>query len=161
MTPNMQMEQLSLAYIRAVAADAGCQVTRPELDVDSVDGILMSSFGERPRIDFQAKATTQTVLRGNELHFPLPVKNYDDLRADTQSPRILIVLLMPQEESHWLHQTDEELCLRHCAYWYSLEGRPSKLNTYSVTVRIPVINIFNSQQLVDLMKKAERGDALC
>ena len=161
MTPNMQMEQLSLAYIRAVAADAGCQVTRPEPDIDSVDGVLMSSFGRRPRIEFQAKATAQTIFRGDELHFPLPVKNYNELRADTRTPRILIVLLMPEEESHWLHQTDDELCLRHCAYWHSLEGQQSTLNTSSVTVQIPAINMFNSQQLVDLMQKAERGDALC
>lgn len=43
MTVNMQMEQFSLAYIRAVAARGGYQVTRPEPDLDSVDGILMSS----------------------------------------------------------------------------------------------------------------------
>lgn len=61
MMPNVQMEQLSLVHIRAVAADGGCQVTRPEVDDDSVDGVLMASFGRRPRIDFQAKATTQNV----------------------------------------------------------------------------------------------------
>ena len=36
MTPNMQMEQRSLVVVRAVAADAGYQVVRPEPDVDSV-----------------------------------------------------------------------------------------------------------------------------
>ena len=112
MTPNMQMEQLSLAYIRAIAADADCQVTRPEPDVDSVDGVLMSGFGRRPRIEFQAKATTQDILRDNELHFPLPVKNYNDLRAPTMVPRLLIVMLMPVEPEEWLTQSTEQLCLR-------------------------------------------------
>ena len=69
MTPNMQMEQLSLAYVRAVAASAGYQLTRPEPDVDSVDGVLMASFGKRPRVDFQAKATAQDIVAGNDLHF--------------------------------------------------------------------------------------------
>ena len=159
MTPNMQMEQLSLAYIRAVAADAGCQVTRPDPDIDSVDGALMASFGRRPRIEFQAKATTQDVLSGDSIHFPLPVKNYDDLRIDAVLPRILIVLLMPGETTQWVRQTDEELCLRHCAYWMSIRGAPQSPNTSSVTVRVPLTNMFDTAQLTGMMQRADaRGE---
>ena len=68
---------------------------------------------------------------------------------------------MPEEKSLWLKQTQEELCLRHCAYWMSLEGQPDRPNTSSVTVQVPTANIFNSEQLIDLMEKAEKGDALC
>ena len=161
MTPNMQMEQLSLAYIRTVAANVGYQVTRPEPDVDSVDGVLMASFGRRPRIDFQAKATTQDISRGTELRFPLPTKNYNELRADTRTPRVLIVLLMPGEQSDWIRHTNSELCLRRCAYWLSLEDWPSTPNRDTVTVPIPATNVFNSRKLVDLMQMAERGKSLC
>ena len=161
MTPNMQMEQLSLAYIRAVSANVGYQITKPEPDIDSVDGVLRASFGRRPSIDFEAKATTQYIVRGDELRFPLPVKNYNELRADTLTPRILIVLLMPEESSDWLRQTHDELCLRRCAYWLSLEDRPATSNTTTVTVPIPTVNVFDSPKLIDLMQKAERGDALC
>ncbi len=161
MTPNMRMEQFSLAYVRAVAANAGYQVTRPEPDVDSVDGVLMASFRRRPRIEFQAKATARNVSREGIIHYPLPVKNYDDLRADTLAPRILIVLLMPDEQSEWLAQTDDELCLRYGAYWLSLEGHPSVSNTSSVTVPVPTANIFSSEQLINLMGKVEKGDSLC
>ena len=161
MTKNMQMEQLSLAYIRAVAANSGYQLVRPQPDVDSVDGVLMASFGKRPRIEFQAKATTQDILRGNELRFPLPVKNYDELRADTRVPRILIVFLMPEERTQWLVQTTDELCLRRCAYWFSLERFPGTSNTDTVTVPVPVRNVFDSSKLVDLMQQAERGETLC
>lgn len=161
MTPNQQMEQFSLAYIRAVAANAGCQVTRPEVDTDSVDGVLMTSFGRRPRIDFQAKSTSQDVLSGNSLHFPLSVKNYEELRADTRTPRILIVLLMPQETDEWTNQTHQEFCLRHCAYWLCLEGREATQNTSSVTIEIPTANMFSTTQLETLMQKAERGESLC
>ena len=55
MTPAKQMEQISLTYVRAVASQAGYQVTIPESDNDSVDGVLMAQFGRRPRIEFQAK----------------------------------------------------------------------------------------------------------
>ncbi len=161
MTPNLTMEQLSLTYVRAVAARAGYQVIRPEPDIDSVDGILLSNAGQRPRIDFQAKATSQDVLRADALHYPLPVKNYNDLRAETISPRILVVLLMPSEDDQWISQSEEELCIRYCAYWYSLEGQPSTTNTNSITVQIPSGNVFTVDQLTGLMAKVERGESLC
>ena len=161
MIRNLQMEQFSLAYIRAVAAQSGYQVTRPEPDLDSVDGVLMASFGRRPRIEFQAKSTSRDVLRTDGIRFPIPVKNYNELRADTRIPRILIVVLMPQEIHQWIHQTTDELCLRHCAYWLSLEGQPSVSSTSSVSVTIPTTNIFDRAQLGDLMTRVDAGEALC
>ena len=160
MTPNLRMEQLPLAYVRAVAVDAGYQVTRPEVDDDSVDGVLLSSLGRRPRIDFQAKATAQNILRADGLHFPLPVKNYNDLRADTRTPRILVVMVMPDREDEWLNQTESELCLHRCCYWVSLAGSPVVPNTSSVMVRVPIGNLFNRAQLDDLMLKANEGREL-
>ena len=47
---NEHKEQFSLSYIRAMAAQAGYQITRPELDNDSVDGTLIADFGRRPRL---------------------------------------------------------------------------------------------------------------
>ena len=162
MTPNMQMEQLSLSYIRAVASAAGYHVTRPETDMDSVDGLLLSDAGRRPRIEFQAKATSRNLLRADGIHFPLPVKNYEDLRIEMPLiPRILIVLLMPVEEAEWLTQTSDELCQRHCAYWRSLEGEPAVTNTQNVTVILPLDKMFSGDQLNGLMDKVERGEPLC
>ncbi len=155
MTPNLQMEQFSLAYIRAVAASAGYQMVRPEPDTDSLDGILMSDFGSRPRIEFQAKATAQDIVRSGNLHFPLPIKNYNELRNSTRTPRILIVVLMPRDPNQWVNQTEEELCLRRCGYWVSLEGRSTVTNTSNITVRLPLSNMFNGPQLHALMNKVK------
>ncbi len=157
---NRMKERFSLAYIDAVASQAGYQIVEPIVDDDSVDGILLGDFGSRPRIDFQAKATSRDVLRESQLSYPLSIKNYDDLRADTRTPRILIVVLLHQDNSQWLNQTEAELCLRHCAYWISLAGQPIRRNTHNVTIHIPVANMFSSEQLSDLMEKAERGDSL-
>ena len=161
MDTNDQKELFSLAYVRAVAAQAGYDVTRPGLDKDSVDGILMADRGSRPQIHFQAKATARNVVSGSYVHFPLPIKNYDDLRIEAINPRILIVLIMPQETQEWVNQTDDELCMRHCAYWISLKGQPARSNTSSVTVYMPMVNIFNSNQLTDMMQRTERRGKLC
>ena len=157
---NTQKERFSLAYINAVATQAGYQMVEPSVDRDSVDGVLMGDSGRRPRIEFQAKATSRDLIRGERVSFPLSIKNYDDLRADVQTPRILIVVLMPDNETEWLAQTDEELCLRCCGYWLSLADRPPVVNSDNVTVHIPLANVFSSSQIADLMGKAERGETL-
>ena len=154
------MEQRSLVVVRAVAADAGYQVVRPEPDDDSVDGILMARFGRRPRIEFQAKATARNMVRGDSLHFPLPVKNYDELRLASWTPRILVVALMPDETEPWLFQTDEEFCLNSSAYWTSIADMPPVSNTATVTVQIPTANVFNRAQLEAMMNRAEAGGSL-
>lgn len=160
MDVNAMKERFSFAYIEAVASRAGYQLSEPRVDRDSVDGILSGNFGTRPRIEFQAKATSQEILKNDHLSFPLPVNNYEDLRADTRVPRILIVLRMPHDISEWLNQTGDELCMRYCAYWLSLEGLPAASNTSTVSVHVPLANMFNSEQLSDLMDKVDRGESL-
>ena len=161
MAPNERMARFSLSYIKAVASHAGFQVVEPKVDHDSVDGILMADFGRRPRIEFQAKATAREVVPGDDISFALPVKNYEDLRLAAINPRILIVLLMPKLDQDWIDQTADELCLRRCAYWTSLVGHPTTANTSSVTVHVPMVNVFSSSGLTDMMQKAEQGGDLC
>ena len=160
MTPNLQMEQRSLVVIRAVSADAGFQVVRPEPDIDSVDGVLMASFGRRPRIEFQVKSTSRDMIHGDSLRFPLPIKNYDELRLDSWTPRILIVALLPHVSERWLSQTEDELCLHGSVYWLSLSGMPETSNIETVTVPVPTANIFDGGQLAALMARAEAGSPL-
>lgn len=157
---NTQKSRFSLAHIEAVAARAGFQVEEVVVDRDSVDGTLKADFGRRPRIEFQAKATARDVVRGSYIHFPLPVKNYDDLRLEAINPRILIVVVLPSEIENWVNQTDEELCLRHCSYWLSLRGEPATSNQNTVTVHLPMGNVFNGAHLADLMQRTERTGAL-
>ena len=157
---NKRKERFSLAHINAIAARAGYQMVEPPVDGDSIDGVLMGDFGRRPRIEFQAKATARDVVHGNHIAFPLSIKNYNDLRADTLTPRILVVILLPDDESQWLAQTADETCLRYCGYWLSLANCPAVANTDNVTVHIPLVNVFDNTQLSALMARAEKGAAL-
>ena len=157
---NTQKSRFSLSYIEAVASHAGFQVEEVKVDRDSVDGTLMADFGRRPRIEFQAKATARDVVRENYVHFPLPIKNYDDLRLEAINPRILIVVVMPESIDEWINQSGQELCLRHCAYWMSLEGSPASSNQSTITVYLPLGNVFGSAQLTGMMQSAERTGAL-
>jgi hypothetical protein len=154
---STRKERFSLAYIAAVAAKAGFDLTEPKVDVDSVDGTLIAHAGRRPRIDFQAKATARDVLDDEMLRYPLTIKNYDDLRADVIIPRLLIVVVLPQAQEDWLSHSEDALVLRHCGYWHSLAGAPETDNQTSVTVAIPRIQCFDPDALQDLMQQADKG----
>lgn len=154
------MEQFSFAYVRAVAAHADCAVTDNHYpDINSKDGTISADWGRRrPKIDFQAKATSQDVLRDGAVRFRLPIGDYDNLRRRDTVPHILIVLLMPKDEADWLNQTSEELAMRRCAYWMSLEGMSKSPNVSTVTVHVPVSQTFDSAQLRDMMNRVDRGE---
>ena len=154
---NDQKEDFSFAYIMAVAARAGFWVDFPRRDRRSVDGVIRSDFGKQPTLRFQAKATAQSVMRNDGIHFPLPIKNYNDLREETISPQILIVVLLPSDTSDWLSQSQDELCMRRCGYWRSLAGEPEVRNTSTHTVRIPTGNVFDDGSLSELMRRAGTG----
>ena len=156
---NTRKERFSLAYVNAVAPYADCEVLEPQVDRGSVDGYLVGPARSRDLIRFQAKATEQDVMRDDRLHFPLSKRDYDNLRT-ALFPFVLIVVLVPDDETRWLTQTEDELCLRHCGYWMSLAGRPEVSNTNSVTVHIPTANVFGSSGLTDLMDKVARGEPL-
>jgi hypothetical protein len=161
MEENDQKSRLSLAYISAVAAHAGYQVGElHRVDNDSIDGTIMSGQDRRPRIEFQAKATAQRVRCAGDHTFRLSVKNYDDLRIDVITPRLLIVVFLPAKEADWLVQSEDELRIRHCGYWLSLAGQTDTANRRKVSVRIPRSQVFDTAQLHELMGRVNRGEPL-
>jgi hypothetical protein len=155
-----RIERHSLAYISAVAASAGYECVESRSDFDSVDGVLRSFKGARPRIEFQAKGTTRSLLRADHVSFPLSKKNYDELSIETLTPRLLFVVILPDEETAWLSHSEDELALRHCGYWLSLRGMPRVDNAQSITVHLPRAQQLTVAQLNELMAKAEQGPAL-
>ena len=155
--PSRLKERFSLAYINAVAARAGFEVLETQVDIDGIDGLIRSTVGRRPQIDFQAKSTSQNVLLDDKLVFPLSRKNYDELRAETVNPRILIVVLLPEKESDWLLVEESGLLMRRCGYWISLRDAPASENTTTVTINLPRTQMFSETQLTTLMSRAQIG----
>ena len=155
-----QKEGLSVAYVKALAARAGFSTAVPEPDRDSVDVRIMAGGPRRPALDLQLKATTDLADGQDGFRpFRLRIKNYNDLRVETQTPRLLVVLDLPQDEAQWMTITTEELVLRRRAYWVSLQqGHEEVVNQETVTVRIPEGNVFAVATLQTLMERSCSGD---
>jgi hypothetical protein len=159
---SQQKEQLSNVYLQAVTTVAGYSLYRPSVDDDSVDwGIAAKGVMGRiraPRLELQLKSTSRDLLDDKYLRYPLKLKNYDDLRLlDFAIPRILIVLVLPENLADWLQQSEEELCLRYCAYWVSLRGMPETPNTTTVTISLPRSNQFTATALQSIMQRIGQG----
>lgn len=156
-TPDRQ-EALSRAYAHAVAARGGYMTAVYAEDRDGVDLRIQAGGAMRPALDLQLKATVNLIDSNDGYYrFPLKRRNYDLLRMDTQTPRLLVVLDLPKDEHQWMTITEDELVLRHRAYWLNLKGWDETTNRTSVTVRIPERNIFDVEGLRALMEQSREG----
>ena len=159
LTERDQEELLSIAYAHAVAAQAGYVTAAYERDRDGVDMRIQAGGEMRPALELQLKATVNLGAVHNDgcFHFPLRRRNYDLLIIRTQTPRLLVVLDLPDEKERWMSITDDELILRHRAYWLNLLNWEETENTDYRTVAIPETNVFDVAGLRDLMEQSRNG----
>jgi hypothetical protein len=160
---SKRKEEFGFAYIQAVASVAGFSICRPHVDNDSIDVQFMSNFknewNRSPRIEAQLKCTAQDVILEEFIHFPLKIKNYNDLRdPNTFVPRILICVVLPEDDPlSWINHSEESLCMMKCGYWVSLLDCPPKENSQTVTIHIPRSQTFNVYALQNLMDNVGRS----
>ena len=161
LTDTDREEALSRAYAGAVAAGAGYTVATYDLDRDGIDLRVQAGGSMRPAIDLQLKGTINLgEPKEGCFRFVLKRRNYDTLRIDTQTPRLLMVLDLPKDQNQWITVTTEELVLRHRAFWLNLKGAEETNNKTSITVSIPEQNLFNVEGLQELMDQSREGRIL-
>ncbi len=158
LTTRDKEECLSLAYAHAVAAQAGYVTAVYDKDRDGIDMRVQAGGYMRPALELQLKATVNLGgPRDGFFHFRLPARNYELLRIPAQTPRLLVVLDLPRNEDQWMTITNEELVMRRRAYWLNLSGVDETENQETVTVRIPVQNVFDVDSLHSLMEQSKGG----
>ena len=165
-TQNDIIEQLSYAYLHAVAAASGfaCEVVVSRLvDGAGVDARLSwkerldeASVHTNSDVRIQLKATTKTPPKenGRFSYYLKDVEKYDELRVRSSSfPTLLVVLFLPQNAPEWLTLNHEALPARRCAYWVSLWDAPKTANRSGVTVYLPEQNILTPANLRELVRQ--------
>jgi hypothetical protein len=161
MDPSARKWQFSNAFIFAIAAAAGCSVSQPTVDNDSIDWTISNRLSRRPKLDVQLKCTASDDGAGAFITHSLSPKNYADLiLTDLIAPRILIVVTVPSLIDEWVQVVPDQMVLRRCGFWVSLRGLPESANTESVTVRIPRVNLFTVESLSEMMAKVNGDEAL-
>lgn len=168
LSDNDVKEQLSYAYLHAIASRARFGCDRPSADRDSVDatvsarGSLAADARLRsPKLDFQLKATAISPLAGSTFAFELKMKNYEDLRDNSRHvPLLLAVFVMPEEEAHWLTHTEDALMTRRCMYWCNLKGFAASPNITTQTISVSRRNMLTPDSLRQLLVKVSRQEEI-
>jgi Domain of unknown function (DUF4365) len=160
---NQKKEQYSNAFVHAAAAVAGFATSKPSVDDDSIDWTISQRGGggtlRSPKLDMQLKCTEVANFNEHCLKYPLPVKNYNELRPDNvQVPRILVVVTVPRNVEDWLLLKEDVLSLKNCAYWVSLRGDEPTENVETVTVELPRTQRFDPTALRQIMDRISNGD---
>jgi Domain of unknown function (DUF4365) len=161
LTQQHRQEALSRAYIQAVASKLGmsCSIANFDYGIDlTVNHItrIDEYYSESGfKLDIQAKSSVNTTIDNDTVSYALNVRAYENLRIDIDgmTPRILVLLLLPEQETEWLEQDEERLILRRCAYWICLKGYGPTTNSSTITVTIPRANLFNAEGLHSLMDR--------
>lgn len=151
---SWQQEQISLAYMSAVATQAGATVAAWNVDKDSVDITLKRGTA---LIEFQMKCTFDAhLLADGETHsYDLDVRAYDNLRHEHRmAAGYLGLVVVSRDVDEWLeHNVDAQtLLIRASGYYAQLQDGPAATGKATKAIHLPVLQRIDSGGL-DVMFK--------
>lgn len=154
-------EDLSLAFVHAVAMSVGVTVDSPQRDINGCDVVFRAQDTDEldgAQLAAQLKCSVSRLVKvdgGKALSFPLDRKDYRHLRMPkTHPPRVLIVVQAPDHSPRrWVRMTSD-LLLMHASAWYvSLAGDADIPDTQaSKTIRLPRVQRFTAAALLANMR---------
>lgn len=152
-------ELLSVAYVYAVAAQAGLSVKHSFHDY-GID-LTLSYVQTLPNgtrmptgydLNFQLKATTDSFFRRDCVVYDLKAKNYNYFAGWLgPSPCFLLLMRLPIESEKRLSISEDVLELRDCCYWHYIAPGEIIENTSSKRIEIPRTNKLTPETLANLM----------
>ncbi len=167
LTITHRQEAFSRAYIQAVASKCGMNCSFREFDY-GIDVTLheITRRGKRYvesgfKLDIQAKASINVIFEETTIRYDMEKKTYDDLRdCNVGTPRILVLLALPELEDEWAVFSEDNLVLRRCAYWGSFKACVASPNATKLRVSIPRSNCFHAESLGGIMERIRAGSDL-
>ncbi|MCX4646998.1 MULTISPECIES: DUF4365 domain-containing protein [unclassified Streptomyces] len=132
---SWQKEQISRAYVHALASQGGYTIGEWNVDKDGVDVTLRDSG---LMVDFQLKCTqSPRSIRGG-YSFDLDIETYDKLRSTERSaPGHLVLLVVPPNLDLWVTHHVDSLVLACHGYWACLHGREEADNRTTTAIKLP------------------------
>ena len=151
---NAVKELLSRGFLRIVASRSGFIVSSDELDFGTDlslshvhaydmdnDRVRYAKSGFTVEVQLKATCDRQLEVDNGFLKYDLKVDNYNDLvrRRDGYIPLILVLFVLPDDQSTWLGIEDSELTLRRCGYiWRPSPTDVEVSNTSTKRISIPI-----------------------
>ncbi|MFG2694786.1 DUF4365 domain-containing protein [Kitasatospora sp. NPDC048407] len=131
---SWQKEQISRAYVHALATQGGYTICDWNVDKDGVDVTLRS---RGLMIDIQLKCTQRPRVTRDGYSFDLDVDTYDKLRDPERSaPGHLALLIVPPDIGRWVTHQPNSVVLACHGYWASFQGLET-VRGNTTAVRLP------------------------
>ena len=119
-------------------------------------GYVESGFN----LDFQAKASSSenlVAVQPEGVRCDLERKSQRALAMPSRTPRVLILLVLDQDDAKWLTTNDKALVLRRCAWWTSLRGQAPVDGDGRTRIQIPRAQRFDVAALHAMMQTVQSG----
>ncbi|CAL9518366.1 DUF4365 domain-containing protein [Streptomyces sp. H-KF8] len=132
---SWQKEQVSRAFVHALATQGGYTLCDWNVDKDGVD-VTLRSRGLMVDIQLKCTQSPRTVRSGYS--FDLDIETYDKLRDPERSaPGHLALLIVPPDIGRWVtHQSDSIVLACH-GYWASLHGMGHAAGSSTTAIHLP------------------------
>jgi hypothetical protein len=159
MTVQHSEESLCLAHIYAMAGMAGLDHAIRDIHDYGVDGQFeeivihdSSRTNSGHPLAFQAKATINWDLVGDNIGYNLEARAYNNMvrRTSGAVTLILILLCLPRDRTLWHAASHDGTLLRNCCYYHLLRGDPVT-NTSTKRIFIPRTQILTADTLNELV----------
>ncbi|MBS1956594.1 MAG: DUF4365 domain-containing protein [Cyanobacteria bacterium SZAS-4] len=172
---NSRKEQLSRAFVTAVAAHAGIKCHhQTDLDV-GVDGHfkevrkrqtsrtrlrkrdqtevpvrIVNEFGVS--LEFQLKSSSGCVLNQDSVIYSADSSDYDKLvDVERMAPILLIVLALPQDQQQWVKVEEDHTKLNGRCFYHFVPTGPMTTTKSKVKIVIPRTQTLTASSLKKLM----------
>lgn len=150
---SWQKEQVSRAYVHALATQGGYTIGEWNVDKDGVDVTLRS---RGLMIDIQLKCTQNPRITRDGYSFDLDIETYDKLRHPERSaPGHLALLIVPPDIGRWVTHQQESIVLSCHGYWASLQGMQAATGQ-TTAIRIPRQQELTSKAMATMFDAARR-----
>jgi hypothetical protein len=170
LTRQHRQEDLSIAYISAVAAKAGFNCGRTpghdygiDVEIGYVEqiGDRRVNLGHILHIQAKASQNFRTSAEDNCIVYDLDVNAYNMLILQNRgTPALLVLYCMPTDENEWVSVDEQYIILKNCGYWISLRGRPASTNIETQSIKIPREQVFTESALKSIMERIKSGERL-
>ncbi len=152
---SWQKEEMSRAYLHAIAAREGCTVESWKVDKDGVDATVRR---KSLMIDVQLKCTQVLRVVNDRYSFDLDVATYDKLRSGERSaPGYLFVMKVPVEIEDWIHlHEDDHMLLRCTSYYACIQDMPPTDNRSTIAIHLLPQNRLDSKALDSMFEHSRR-----
>lgn len=153
---SWQQEQLSLAYVAAVATRAGYTLGKWDVDKDGVDLSVKRSDGLQFEMQMKCTYSPKIIDQGRTYTYDLDIPTYDKLRVSTRTAvGFLGLVIAPELPDQWMIHDEEQILLFCAGYWAKIQDLPSVENKSTRCIHIPKVQRIDSPGLEIMFSHAE------